>query len=68
MFFKKELQMAADRDDCERIRKKLESAGIKYTVVNKAADSVQRGGEAGEQFQILVKRKDFKKARSLFKF
>ena len=68
MFFKKELQMAVDQNDCDRIRKKLESAGIKYTVVNKAADGVQRGGEAGDQFQILVKRKDYKKALRLFKF
>ncbi len=66
MFFKKELQMAGDANECDRIKKKLESAGIKYTVVSKAADVV-RGG-AGEQFQILVKRRDFKKARSLFKF
>ena len=68
MFFKKELQMAVDQKECDRIKKKLESAGIKYSVVNKAADDVQRGAGAGDQFQILVKRRDFKKARSLFKF
>ena len=66
MFFKKELQMAGDQAECDRIKKMLENAGIKYSVVNKAADAV-RGGSS-DQFQILVKRRDFKKARSLFKF
>ena len=67
MFFKTELQMAGDRAECDRIKKMLENAGIKYSVVNKAADAV-RGGGGSDQFQILVKRRDFKKARSLFKF
>ena len=67
MFFKKELQMAGDQAECDRIKKMLENAGIKYSVVNKAAGAV-RGGGGSDQFQILVKRKDFTKARSLFKF
>ena len=65
MFFKKELQTAGGQEECERIKKMLENAGIKYSV-NKTADAVRGGGS--DQFQILVKRKDFKKARSLFKF
>ena len=65
MFFKKELQMAGDQAECDRIKKMLENAGIKYSVSDKGG--VQRGGAAND-FHIAVKRRDYKKALKLFKF
>ena len=75
MFFKKELQVTRDPKELERLRQMLDSAGIKYNVKagNGSAGDPARGRglpklDAGEQYSIRVSRKDFKKARSLFKF
>ena len=75
MFFKKELQVTRDPKELERLRQMLDSAGIKYNVktgTGSVGDPARGRGlpkvDAGEQYSISVSRKDFKKARSLFKF
>ena len=75
MFFKKELQVTRDPKELERLRQMLDSAGIKYNVkagTGSTGDPARGRGlpklDAGEQYSIRVSRKDFKKARSLFKF
>ena len=65
MFFKKELQSVGSQKELDRIKKMLDDAGIKYSVADKG--TVQRGGTAND-FHIAVKRRDYKKALSLFKF
>ena len=75
MLFKKELQVTRDPKELERLRQMLDSAGIKYTVksgINSVASPARGRGlpkiDADEQYSISVSRRDFKKARSLFKF
>ena len=77
MFFKKELQVTRNAKECERIRQMLDSAGIKYSVkygIGSIGDPDRSRGIPGinyaaeEQYSIHVSRKDYKKARSLFKF
>ncbi len=75
MFFKKELQVTRDPKELERLRQMLDNAGIKYHVkagTGSVGDPERGRGlpniDAGEQYSISVSRKDFKKARSLFKF
>ncbi len=75
MFFKKELKVIQDPKELEQIRQMLDTAGVKYSVkagAGSAGDPQRSRGMPGlkgsEQYSIRVSRKDFKKARSLFKF
>lgn len=74
MFFGKEIRVTRDLKECDRIRQRLEAAGIRYHVRAGTGALTNPGRDHGvpfinpsaEQYSIRVSRKDYQKALRLF--